>query len=385
MEMKVLMHYTISEYVYNLFESSGEITYSERVKEIENFYSTYNRNHENLFFIIAYTNNLNVKYRVGKITYKNNRFCFNKVRSEISNILIEELGIKDNNTYEKDYYYKVLHIDDDIAFRNKKLDQISSKIKLKYFSWRELTDKNDILFKKISNLIFEKGNIINLATTYTPDAAYDERLIVKKCFSALKNLGFIKKGGIDTTHTILQGDIGEFLMHCLVSEFLESNSDKYIYPKLIFKTNPTMAVYGNDGSIYIPEKKEIYYLEAKFYNSLTEALNRAVDSLEKHNDDLYEDLNYSAELFRNIKTNRTHELIEITDDVTEKLIIFLICADTYQEEKVKKIIEKNCKVKKLKEKFEVLIFVLPILDKENFLKFFKIQSELEGEKYYDFK
>ncbi|HBM3959800.1 TPA: DUF1837 domain-containing protein, partial [Listeria innocua] len=283
------------------------------------------------------------------------------------------------------YYYKVLHIDDDIAFRNKKLDQISSKIKLKYFSWRELTAKNEILFKKISNLIFDKGNIINLATTYTPDAAYDERLIVKKCFSALKNLGFIKKGGIDTTHTILQGDIGEFLMHSLVSEFLESNSDKYIYPKLIFKTNPTMAVYGNDGSIYIPEKKEIYYLEAKFYNSLTEALNRAVDSLEKHNDDLYEDLNYSAELFRNIKTNRTHELIEITDDVTEKLIIFLICADTYQEAKVKKIIEKNCKVKKLKEKFEVLIFVLPILDKENFLKFFQIQSELEGEKYYDFK
>ncbi|HDM9183464.1 TPA: DUF1837 domain-containing protein [Listeria innocua] len=383
--MKVLMHYTISEYVYNLFESSGEITYSERVKEVEYFYSTYSRNHENLFFIIAYINNLKVKYSVGKITYKNNRFFFNKVRSEISNILIEELGIKDNNTYEKDYYYKVLHIDDDIAFRNKKLDQISSKIKLKYFSWRELTAKNEILFKKISNLIFDKGNIINLATTYTPDAAYDERLIVKKCFSALKNLGFIKKGGIDTTHTILQGDIGEFLMHSLVSEFLESNSDKYIYPKLIFKTNPTMAVYGNDGSIYIPEKKEIYYLEAKFYNSLTEALNRAVDSLEKHNDDLYEDLNYSAELFRNIKTNRTHELIEITDDVTEKLIIFLICADTYQEAKVKKIIEKNCKVKKLKEKFEVLIFVLPILDKENFLKFFQIQSELEGEKYYDFK
>ncbi|HDM9186586.1 TPA: DUF1837 domain-containing protein, partial [Listeria innocua] len=362
MKMKVLMHYTISEYVYNLFESSGEITYSERVKEVEYFYSTYSRNHENLFFIIAYINNLKVKYSVGKITYKNNRFFFNKVRSEISNILIEELGIKDNNTYEKDYYYKVLHIDDDIAFRNKKLDQISSKIKLKYFSWRELTAKNEILFKKISNLIFDKGNIINLATTYTPDAAYDERLIVKKCFSALKNLGFIKKGGIDTTHTILQGDIGEFLMHSLVSEFLESNSDKYIYPKLIFKTNPTMAVYGNDGSIYIPEKKEIYYLEAKFYNSLTEALNRAVDSLEKHNDDLYEDLNYSAELFRNIKTNRTHELIEITDDVTEKLIIFLICADTYQEAKVKKIIEKNCKVKKLKEKFEVLIFVLPILD-----------------------
>ncbi|HDA9545088.1 TPA: hypothetical protein O5566_002875, partial [Listeria innocua] len=105
----------------------------------------------------------------------------------------------------------------------------------------------------------------------------------------------------------------------------------------------------------------------------------------KHNDDLYEDLNYSAELFRNIKTNRTHELIEITDDVTEKLIIFLICADTYQEAEVKKIIEKNCKVKKLKEKFEVVIFVLPILDKENFLKFFQIQSELEGEKYYDFK
>ncbi|EUJ34861.1 hypothetical protein PWEIH_16548 [Listeria weihenstephanensis FSL R9-0317] len=124
-------------------------------------------------------------------------------------------------------------------------------------------------------------------------------------------------------------------MHTLVSEFIESIGDKYIYPKLIFKTSPSMAVYGNDGSIYIPEKKEIYYLEAKFYSSLNQAINKAVDSLEKHNDDLHEDMNYSAELFRNIKTNRTNELVEITDDVTEKLIIFLICDDIYKEDEVK--------------------------------------------------
>lgn len=62
---------------------------------------------------------------------------------------------------------------------------------------------------------------------------------------------------------MLHGDIGEFLMHTLVSEFIESIGDKYIYPKLIFKTSPSMAVYGNDGSIYIPEKKRNILFRSK--------------------------------------------------------------------------------------------------------------------------
>ncbi|WP_143812770.1 Hachiman antiphage defense system protein HamA, partial [Listeria newyorkensis] len=265
----------------------------------------------------------------------------------------------------------------------KNLDRYSSKIRLKYFTWKELISNNEILFKKISDIIFNKDNVIKLASTYNPDLTYSQALITKKYFSALQNIGFISEDGININHTVLHGDIGEFLMHTLVSEFIESIGDKYIYPKLIFKTSPSMAVYGNDGSIYIPEKKEIYYLEAKFYSSLNQAINKAVDSLEKHNDDLHEDMNYSAELFRNIKTNRTNELVEITDDVTEKLIIFLICDDIYKEDEVKNMIEKNSNFLELKEKFETLVFVLPILDKNDFLEFFQAQSMLEGKEYYE--
>lgn len=379
----ILVHYTTREFVYNLFKNSREITYQTQLEEVRNFYDSYHRTQENLFFIISYTNNLKIEYNVGKIAFIDNKFIFNKVAGELSDILIEDLGITDTNTYEKDFYYKMLWIEEKLEFRNKNLDRYSSKIRLKYFDWEELLLKNEILFKKISDIIFDKGNVIKLASAYNPDLSYDDIAITKKYFSALKNLGFVNKEGINIKHTVLHGDIGEFLMHTLVSEFIESIGDKYIYPKLIFKTNPAMAVYGNDGSIYIPEKKEIYYLEAKFYSGLNEAINKAVESLKKHNDDLHEDMNYSAELFRNIKTNRTNELVEIADDVEEKLIIFLICDDIYSEEEIRNTIENNSNFFELKEQFETLIFVLPILSKNEFLKFFQVKSMHEGKEYYE--
>lgn len=379
----ILVHYTTQEFVFNTFKASGEITYQDRIEEVKNYYERYHRTQENLFLIISFTNNSKVDYRVGKITAINDSFIFNKVAKELSNILIEELGIRNSNTYDLGVFYKVLRIENKLEFRNKNLDRYSSKIRLKYFTWKELISNNEILFKKISDIIFNKDNVIKLASTYNPDLTYSQALITKKYFSALQNIGFISEDRININHTVLHGDIGEFLMHTLVSEFIESIGDKYIYPKLIFKTSPSMAVYGNDGSIYIPEKKEIYYLEAKFYSSLNQAINKAVDSLEKHNDDLHEDMNYSAELFRNIKTNRTNELVEITDDVTEKLIIFLICDDIYKEDEVKNMIEKNSNFLELKEKFETLVFVLPILDKNDFLEFFQAQSMLEGKEYYE--
>lgn len=379
----ILVHYTTQEFVFTKFNVSGKITHQDRIEEVKNYYERYHRTQENLFLIISFTNNSKVDYVVGKITAINDSFIFNKVATELSNILIEELGIGNSNTYDPGVFYKVLRIENKLEFRNKNLDRYSSKIRLKYFTWKELISKNEILFKKISDIIFNKDNVIKLASTYNPDLTYSQALITKKYFSALQNIGFISEDGININHTVLHGDIGEFLMHTLVSEFIESIGDKYIYPKLIFKTSPLMAIYGNDGSIYIPEKKEIYYLEAKFYSSLNQAINKAVDSLEKHNGDLHEDMNYSAELFRNIKTNRTNELVEITDDVTEKLIIFLICDDIYKEDEVKNVIEENSNFLELKEKFETLVFVLPILNKNDFLEFFQAQSMLEGKECYE--
>ncbi|MEG2985912.1 MAG: Hachiman antiphage defense system protein HamA, partial [Peptostreptococcaceae bacterium] len=115
----------------------------------------------------------------------------------------------------------------------------------------------------------------------------------KKYYSALQSIGFISKEEIDINLTVLHGDIGEFLMHYLVSEYIRvDKSSTYIYPKLAFKSNPKQPVYGNDGTIYIPEKKEIYYLEAKFYKDLNGAINKAVDSLEEHNTVLRENIEH---------------------------------------------------------------------------------------------
>jgi DNA primase large subunit len=71
----------------------------------------------------------------------------------------------------------------------------------------------------------------------------------------------------------------------MLGRFLcEQSSEKYIYPKLVFKTSPKMAVYGNDGTIYLKDRKEIYYLEAKFYSDINQAINKAVSSLKQHNE-----------------------------------------------------------------------------------------------------
>lgn len=84
---------------------------------------------------------------------------------------------------------------------------------------------------------------------------------------------------------MLQGDIGEFLMHYLVSEYINDDMfAKYLYPKLVFKTDSDSAVHGNDGTIYIPEKNEIFYLESKFYKDLNSAIRSGISSLKEHNE-----------------------------------------------------------------------------------------------------
>lgn len=132
----------------------------------------------------------------------------------------------------------------------------------------------------------------------------------------------------------------------------------------------------------MPSKKEIFYLEAKFYTNLTKAINKAVDSLKEHNEVTQENIDHKTELFRNIKTKSNDEIIEITDDVNEKLVLFLICDNIFKEEDVLKCLKKNNGLIELKKSFEVIIFVLPILSKSEFLESFKKQSILRGNQYY---
>lgn len=173
-------------------------------------------------------------------------------------------------------------------------------------------------------------------------------------------------------------------MHYLVSEYIKTDkSSTYLYPKLAFKSNPKQPVYGNDGTIYIPEKQELYHLEAKFYQNLNSAINKAVDSLEEHNTPFKESIEHNVDVFRNIQSKNRDEIIEITEDVNEKLVLFLMCDDVYKKSDIVLYLEKNSKLIKLKEKFEVLIFILPILSKKEFLEWFKKVSVAKGVPYYE--
>lgn len=142
-----------------------------------------------------------------------------------------------------------------------------------------------------------------------------------------------------------------------------------------------MSVYGNDGAIYIDEKKEIFHVEAKFYSNLNEAITRAVDSLENHNR-TKEDLTRHAELFRNMQNHKLGDLIIIEDNVKESLILFLVCDDIYNETDILAKINTHKKLEKLISNFNVILFVVPILDKKSFLDLFKMHSDLIGAKYY---
>ena len=379
--MKVLVHYTTSKIVFNLFSKDNVFTYHDRIKEVASFFKQFNRTQDSLFFVICYTDleESYVTYSVGKIFYKKDteEYLFIKSTEEIQEIVCNELGFDSNSTYEKDLFYKTYSIDDSkLNFINKHTDVNLNKLKLKFFSWDELILNNKTLFKELTDIIFNEKNILKIASTYRPKNKYSEQAIRRKYTSALKQIGFISDEDLNTGLPVLHGDIGEFIMHIMLSEFLNEQAiHKYIYPKLVFKTSAKMAVYGNDGTIYIPETKEIYYLEAKFYSDIDNAITKAIDSLNEHNQVSTENIEHRIELFRNIKTNELEEVLEIDENVTENLVIFVMGDSLMRYNEILSLVNSKTELTEFKQKFNVVLFVLPVIDKSEFLVHFKEVSK----------
>ena len=386
--MNVLIHYTTQSHVFRLFSKEGtySFTMEDRVKNVSDFYNKFNRSQEHLFFVVSYYEQGNnaPKYTVCRILFDEdtNTFQYSSVPASTKKLICKELGLNTSNTYDKESYYRTFTIKgNEREFSNNNNKQDLNKIKMKFFTWSELLDSSSILFNEINEKIFNKENVLKIASTYTPKIKYTDKQKKLKYFDALKSIGFISKTGIKTSSTTLHGDIGEFLMHIMLSQFLsEQSNEKYIYPKLVFKTSPKMPVYGNDGTIYLKDKKEIYYLEAKFYSDLNKAINKAVESLTTHNEVSQEDLNHKIELFRNIKTDELYEVIEIDEEVKENLVLFLICDDFREYDEIFKVVKENSKLKKLKNNFNIVLFVLPILNKQEYLNFFSAKSNDVWEK-----
>jgi hypothetical protein len=386
--MKVLMHFTTSSHVSSLFSRAGTNTFSQedRIKNVSDFYDRFHRSQNHLYFIVSYfeLNTRSTIYSVSNIHFdeKINEFKYSKVSANTKKLICEELGLNGANTYDKESYYRTFTIEgSETEFENNKKDSDLNKIKMKFFTWDELLDCNEILFNEINEKIFNKENVLKIASTYSPANKDTDDLKQQKYLDALKAIGFISKTGVNTSRTTLHGDIGEFLMHTMLSQFLsEQSSEKYIYPKLVFKTSPKMPIYGNDGTIYLKDKKEIYYLEAKFYSDLNKAINKAVVSLSEHNEVTQEELSHKIELFRNIKTDMLNEVIEIDENVSENLVLFLICDNYTGYNDILNVVKENTKLNDLKAKFNIVLFVLPIINKSDFLNLFNTKSKSVWEK-----
>lgn len=387
--LQTLLHYTINLNVFNFFNKNiiCRISHKNQLVEVRRFYEKYQNHQENLFFIICYTSKINyVEYVVGKIRlYTDGEFYFHKMEDELKNQVLSGLGLTDENTYDNETYFKENTLEIKMDFKSKKINERFNKIKLKYFCWDELLSANNILFEKLNRILFDQDIVLNIASTYNPkNKDYNERILKNKYRSALQKIGFINRNTIDTSQQVLQGDIGEFLMHFLVSNYIcDDNSLTYLYPKLTLKTGPKNAILGNDGTIYIVERKELYYLEAKFYTDLNKAINVGVKSLISHNEIVQDDIQSTIELFRNVETRYIGEIIEIDDDVKEILVLFLICDNLYMENDINTCLKENKNLQSLQNRYEIVVFVLPILDKSTFLKYFKQESALKGQQLYD--
>lgn len=380
--MNVLMHYTTQRHVFDLFSRVGmyEFTVRSRIESVSDFYKRFNRTQDHLYFIVSYFdfNSNTTKYTVSSISFDENQnvYGYSSVSENIKEVICSELGLDASSTYDHESYYRVFRIDgNEKEFVNNNIESDLNKIKMRFFTWDELFESNKILFDEINNKIFSKENVLKVASTYTPKIKYSDEQKKLKYFDALKSVGFISDAGINISSTTLHGDIGEFLMHTMLSQFLsEQSTEQYIYPKLAFKTSPKMPVYGNDGTIYLKDKNEIYYLEAKFYGKLNDAINMAVTSLSDHNGLSQEGLNHKIELFRNIKTDELFEIIEIDGEVKENLVLFLICDNFSEYGDILDVVRKNTKLNNFKNNFNVILFVLPIINKREFLELFSERS-----------
>lgn len=388
--MKILVHYTTQQPVFDSFNISVYLIkkseYLERFDQIDKYYKRNHVSQDNLFFVIQFYNsfNSNKKFLVGKIIQlDDNTYKYSKVSKEIHHLILNELGLESTNSYNKAIYYKEYYIEDKEDFYTREINGFSEKIKLKYFSWDELLLNNQILHKKLIEKLFDRENVLNIASTYNISSfslTEKERILEKKYMNILKNIGFVSEEEINIDNTVLHGDIGEFLMNIMITRFLNPyDKERFIFPKLAFKTSPNSPVHGYDGTLYNKSRKEIYYTESKFYSTLSEALSNAVDSMNLHNKTDYAFIESHMNSFRNIASGKTDEIIEISDDVQEKLIIFLMCEDKFSIDDISITINRSKKLKDLQKFNEIIIFVLPILNKQKFLSLFKEISKNKGD------
>lgn len=262
-----------------------------------------------------------------------------------------------------------------------------SRIILDGLTFSQLKIDATELYEIISNLLLNNENLFYYCTqrtscrTLNETKKYVKRLIKDNILRAeietiLKNLKW-DKNSIDINSTKFSGDLGEYLMNIIIETFDISET---LISKVSLKTSPSMPAFGNDNIFYDYNSNILYFGEAKFYNNTKNALNEAFDSINTHIKNLIEiafiknhTSTFIAENGRTLK--KIEKRLETIDaaKISCKSITFIMSDDNYEEQDYQNDLlvfagtkaEKNTYIK------ESIIVFLPVISKNEFLKYFE--------------
>lgn len=246
-------------------------------------------------------------------------------------------------------------------------------------SWKTIILNPKLLYEAILELLFDKVNLLYYTTqrkscNTLKKAKKDARRSIANgtinftISSILSNLGW-EYDTLNINNTVFQGDLCEYLMCILLDEFTDSEN---MICKVSLKTSSRVSAFGNDNIFYNYKTKILYYGEAKFYQEVDAALEKAFSSLDIHSTgELKFICNHTTEFIakdgRKLKRIvKKFENVKI-EEIRIGRIIFIMNEDVHLKEDYEHFL--NCK-KDLIENDDIIAFV-PILSKEKFLEYFK--------------
>lgn len=260
------------------------------------------------------------------------------------------------------------------------------KVRLKSYSWEELMGNKTILYEAICDLLLDNENLFYYATqkestkTLKDTRLYVKKLIDKKIIDSsiediFRFIGWDREE-LNINNTVFQGDLAEYLMSILIDRVTKIDT---LISKISLKTSPKMPAHGNDNIYYDYSNEIFYYGEAKFYDNLSTAINRAKKSLEEHANSLefsyiktHDNVVIAKDNTKKINIVETLEEKRM-DEVSIKSISFIINDDVYlKKDYESKIIKSFGTIEDVEIKSaEMIMIFLPILSKEEFLKYFR--------------
>lgn len=261
------------------------------------------------------------------------------------------------------------------------------KIKLKNTQWSIILSNKDILFEAITDLLLDKVNLFFYTTQKTTTKTlkeskqfvndlYVKGLLDEELKTVFTSIGW-DKDTLNINSSIFQGDLGEYLSVILIDKL---NISSTLISKVSLKTSPKMPSYGNDNIYFDYEKNILYFGESKFHEKLSEGFSSAIRSLNKHKTDEIEISfisnhtgSFIAENSKKLSYVEKKFNVVSSQSVDIGIISFIIMDDKYSKEDIESLLKDYYSKGKIKDSdiINSYIIALPIISKQEFLKYFK--------------